>query len=236
MARDDIPFYRLAEICNCSLEKCGNIEAVNTAIRNKESVAFYSTIKVGVSLPSHAVVQKNLTPALKEKFSAAVYVTEEVIDFEEDITCPYMILRPKNIVLGVYCPHSTDFSLLGKAIEHALFRYSISKASISRFATISGLQNELSVFSVAKHYNVAVHLIPHREIMKVEDEFEFNKNTHDRFSLRAVAAPASWISAVKPKIIAESVEYGGITVCIIKDLDIILEYYADFVEEARTRM
>ncbi len=157
-----------------------------------------------------------LKDSFKEKnLEALVMVTSSKFDLSQ-IEIPSILLRPKNINIGLGCKRGVKGEKIISAIYEALDKENLSPKSIKAIGTVEVKKDEEGLIQASNHFSSPLIIFSLEEIKSVEEKFpksNFVKNTIGVFS---VADPSSYL--LGGEVIRERQAYDGITISIRKEI------------------
>lgn len=229
----------LARKWYCVLEHSQDLKKITWSVLHGEKIAILTSVKLEVDFPPN--VQVYAIDKINKSFLACrgvVYIIEKTLDFAGESACqldslepgklefaqelPYVVLRPRNIIVGIGCRRGTPKENIRYAIENTLENAGISINSIACLATITVKSDEKGLIEAAEELGVSVRIITPEEIQAVEGQFKGSDFVKKQVGVGAVAEPAAWLAAKKPEIITGKNKYPGITVAVVKDIGVVL--------------
>lgn len=212
----------LARQNRCCIEYGENLKRIATFLLDKKPVALYHTVNLEGRFPSHVVDCKNIERLKTRQLSAAVFVTEKILDLK-DFKIPYIYLRPKNIIIGFGCRKGKSKEEIAQAVQTALQKAKISIQSVKEIATIDIKGKEPGLLDFCKERNLPLQIYTKEEIQKVEKQFSESSFVKKTVGVRAVCEPAAYLSAKEPTMLRPKEIYDGITIAVVKDESILLK-------------
>lgn len=209
----------LARRNNCFLEGAGYWQQVAASLLDSIPVGLFSTINTSVKFPS-CVQTLDLDHLNTAKVQGMICLTEQIIPAQN---LPRVILRPRNLVVGVGCRKDTDCQAIVRAVKETLSASSLSPFSIAHLATIERKKDEPGLVAAASELGVPLKWVSAKEIQAVEDRFPTSDFVKSKMGVGAVAEPAAWLTAVDPLLLAGKSKYPGITVAVVKDLGVVIK-------------
>ncbi len=230
----------LAKKWRCVFEHSKDLKEITWSILHREKIAIFTSVKLEVNFPSNVqIYDLEKTNKVFLRYKGVVYITEKNLDFANEFVrqstrpelnkleltqkLPYVILRPRNIVLGIGCRRGISAENIKYAIENTLQHSSISMNSIACLATITIKSNEKGLIDTAKEFGVPIKVITPEEIKIIENQFKGSDFVKEQIGVRAVAEPAAWLAAREPEIISGTKKYSGVTVAVIKDRGMVFK-------------
>lgn len=225
----------LARRYGWKLEKQENWKRVALDILENKRVAFYSSVVNDLEFPDNVTCLENLPDegaaggaagqgTVLERIkacSSALYITERAELPGEAAALPYVLLRPKNLVVGLGCRRGTAKEAVLKAIEEMLAGLNLNLSCISHLATMELKKDEPGLLSAAAQLGVPLRWVTREEIRRVAAagvSFKCSPFVEAQVGVGAVAEPAAWLTAKKPRLLAGKTRFPGITAAVVKDL------------------
>lgn len=211
----------LARKNGCHLENLQDWKKLATSILEDKAVGLYSTVRLELDFP--ACVYRINSPAETGRYHGIIYITEEVFQLRKKTAFPYVILRPRNIILGVGCKRGKTGAEIVEAIKEALEGLRISVHSIAHLATLELKKDEAGLVEATQELGVPLKWVTAGEIAAVEHQFAQSRIVREKVGVGAVAAPAAWLTAGEPHLVADKATIRpGITVAVVKDLGVVV--------------
>lgn len=157
--------------------------------------------------------------------SAAVFLTSRDLPAREDGTFPgnILILRPKDIVIGIGCRSLVHEEYMYQACRTALEHQNLPENAISRIATIPLKAKEPAVVALSERFGVPVEEIDTEDIRKVEYLFIQTPFVPQAASIGNVSAPCAYLGSGKGRMLMVRTTFpGGVTLAIAQERRIIL--------------
>ncbi|WP_094756700.1 cobalt-precorrin 5A hydrolase [Caminicella sporogenes] len=198
---------------NCIIENIKDATKVSAHIVNGEMVGIISQINIDFNLPYNIEIIKNLKDI--SLYKGIIYITNEKINLPKNLDA--VLLRPKNIVVGIGCRKGIDREKIIKAINDAFCKANKSILSIKKIATIDLKKDEKGIIQAAEYMNVPLEIISSRKILDIEDEFEVSSFVKKSIGVGAVAEPAAVIASKRGSLILNKTKYNGITIALAEE-------------------
>lgn len=204
----------LAMALDCSIENFRDATRVTAHIVNGERVGMISHIPVEVDLPENMVLTDE-EQAVQEKFAGMIYITEKRI--EPKIACDYVVLRPKNIILGVGCKRGKSKEEIMDAILDTLHALGVAEASIKHIATADVKKDEPGLLEAAQALGVPLVSVAREALKAVEDEFEGSDFVRKSIGVGSVCEPAAFLTSSGGIWLQRKTIHDGITIAVIRE-------------------
>lgn len=204
----------LAMELKCEIEDYKDATKVTAHIVNGEMVGILSEIPMSQPLTQHFIVV-DPQRALEESLTGLIIITNKRVF--EGPNCDKVLLRPKNIVIGIGCRQGKSIEEILYAIEDTLKELNISPKSIKHIATVDVKENEQGILDGAKALGVPVVIIDREKIREVEHQFETSDFVKKTIGVGAVCEPVAILSSINGHFIQKKKTYGGITISVVKE-------------------
>jgi cobalt-precorrin 5A hydrolase len=199
----------IAERFNLAIDE-GDLKAVNAAIANHRRVAIFTDLAIEVEpFESHPIVELS-----RKECDAYVVITNKLVQLP---TKPYVLLRPKNLILGIGARKGIKKEKVLSAISHALREAELSMASIKALATIPQKAEEPGIARAAASLGLSIVSVPIDEVKRVEERFQGSEFVRRSVGIAAVAEPCAYIASGKGKLLLSKRAYGGVTIAIAEE-------------------
>lgn len=175
-----------------------DLVAVNSAIANDEPIAFLcdgNMLKLiksdDIKLPPSAFVVNMDDGSLRipEGIKACVYITDKVVD----CVFPHVILRPKDIYIGIGCKRGIPSGKIIDFIERAFEELALSPHSIAQIASGEMKKDEKGLYGVAEYFSVPISFLEKKKIADVENRFPVSEFVRKTVGVGSVARPCAYI-------------------------------------------
>jgi len=183
----------LAKKLGLYIENFSDLKKVSSLLVEKEKVAVILESglgweelfeKIGSSLVFCEV--------LPEDVKAAIYITDKNI---VEPRIPYVILRPKNTVLGIGARRGVCKDVLFSLVREALKELDLSKNSVRGIYSIDIKSDEKCIHQLAKYLKVPLGFYMKDELLKVEEYFPISPFVKKTVGVGAVARPSAYLAS-----------------------------------------
>lgn len=173
----------------------------------------------GVNPPSLAGALKpnvKVLPSLdslrKSEVAAAIVITNRLLDVGR-FGRPVVILRPKNLVVGVGCNRGTSAEEITGAIETVLADHKLSIKSVKGVATVDAKHDEAGLLEAAKRLGVPLTFCEKAALNAVPDVPNASEAPMKYVGVQGVAEPAA-LHVSGGRLVVEKVKSGNVTVAV----------------------
>lgn len=137
-----------------------NMKSVSAALVNGEPVAVLQEcgepgwLPIGATLPEHVRLCSSVAELLESPFSAAILVTDRLLEAPEESTLlnRSVLYRPRSLVLGLGCNRGTSEAELEAVVRDRLNDLKLSLASVRNIATAQIKGDEAGLLSLCSKY------------------------------------------------------------------------------------
>jgi cobalt-precorrin 5A hydrolase len=177
---------------------------------NNRNVGFYSE-----DLP--VINYKNLTvydhiPCNNDEVEGLIIVSSKKTI---DTKMPYVLLRPKNINIGIGCRRGVEGKKIIEGIYDILNILNLSFHGIKAIGTIDIKKDEEGIKEAAEHFNCPIGIFTKEEINEVEDNLTRSEFVKEKVGVYSVSEPCAKL--LGGKLLAAKKVYKGITISITKE-------------------
>lgn len=192
------------------IEDVKKIKAVNSAIVNRMPVAFVDDdakrLKALRGFVSPRVqgckFYKSVSQALKNKIDTLVVITNRWQGTISPSPLPrgegvrgMVILRPKNLVVGIGCDRGIKLKEVESAYFSVLKKWEVSPLSVRNIASIDVKKNETGLLKFAKKYNIKIDFYSKDELADMPLPSGFSEFVMGKVGVGGVCEPAALKSA-----------------------------------------
>lgn len=132
------------------------------------------------------------------------------------IEVPYIVLRPKNINIGIGCRKGIEANMIINAIKSALNEIEISLESIKEIGTVEVKKDEAGIIEAAKYFNCSLKIFTIDEIKNIENNFAQSQFVKNTIGVYSVAEPSAYL--LGGKLIKHKSIYNGITIAVSRSI------------------
>ncbi len=200
----------LAEKLDLVLDDYSGVKAVNAAIANGNDVDVFSEVELGQELP----MGLSLKPwaALQKSRNPKIVITNKLHDVEGSV-----ILRPRNLVLGLGAMRGIDKARLLEVVEAGLKACKLSIKSVKALATIEARAKEEGFIQASKALGVPLVGISRAGIRGVEGEYQSSDYVKEKIGVGAVCEPCAALAGDNASVIVGKTKFKGITLAVAEE-------------------
>lgn len=188
----------------------GEMTKVNAAIVNGEKLGLINESGVSMELYNDFIVN----PMNLDDFSAVIYITDGIIEKPAN---PSVILRPRNLIVGIGCKKGVSKEELIAAINDSFKIAGKSPESLKALSTIDRKANENGIRGAAEEFGVPLIIIDSKEIKKKENDYNASKFVKEKIGVGAVSEPCAVLGGKDARLILEKTKFKGITIAMARE-------------------
>ncbi|MDI6655512.1 MAG: cobalamin biosynthesis protein, partial [Candidatus Hydrothermarchaeota archaeon] len=242
----------LAREFNLEIEDFEHAKEINAAIVNDKKVCIFSDFELGIGLPENMSFSR--FKELKSNgtnYDAIIIITNKRIgrlvkcngtnttqhNRKDLLLCslekPYVVLRPKKLILGIGSRKGIGKREVLEAINYAMKKAGLSIKSIKTIATINFKAKEKGIVEAAGELNTPLKSIDVKDVKEIEERFDRSEHVREKVGVGAVSEPVAVLAGENTRLIHKKIKRKGVTVAIAEDSDRKLVRNAIFLAEER---
>ena len=125
-----------------------------------------------------------------------------------------LILRPRNLVLGIGCNSGTEADEIEEVVQGNLKRLFLSIKSVARVASASAKRNEAGLLAFAEKYSLPVDFFENSALNTVLTPTPPSRHAMEAIGAAGVAEPAALLASKGGKMLLKKVKSGNVTLAI----------------------
>ncbi|MCQ1528346.1 cobalt-precorrin 5A hydrolase [Lutispora saccharofermentans] len=188
------------------IECMEDVKTIMAMMVNGKRIGFYSEMEAIIDYKNIAAL-KSLEDS--EDIQGIIAVTSREI---VSIDIPGVVLRPKNINIGIGCRKDAEGYKIIEAIKADLEENNLSEKSIKAIGTIEAKKDEAGIIKAANYFNCPLKIFTAEEIRKVEDRFEKSDFVKEAVGVYSVSEPCAYLLGGDMR--THKVKHDGITISI----------------------
>jgi len=146
------------------------------------------------------------------KVVAAIVITNRRLELT-DLERPVVLLRPKNLVVGVGCNRGTSADEITSAIERVLGDHALARKSVRALATVDAKRDEAGLIAAAARLGVPLTFCDRATLNAVPDVPNPSPAALTYVGVQGVAEPAA-LSVSGGRLLVEKVKTGNVTIAV----------------------
>lgn len=196
---------------NYYMENRKNLTKIMTMMVNEKRIGFYSEDNMVIDYPNLEIM-KDLNNIKNKEIQALIIVSSN--NMKNSLKIPHIILRPKNINIGVGCKKDIPGDRIILAIEESLDLLKLSNKSIKAMGTVEIKKDEQGIIEASKRFNCPLRIFTIKELQAVENLFEGSEFVKDTIGISSVSEPCAYL--LGGEILLGKSKHNGITISISK--------------------
>jgi cobalt-precorrin 5A hydrolase len=145
---------------------------------------------------------------------AGIVITNRLLDLAAVLPGKAaVILRPKNLVVGVGCNRGTSAEEITAAVRRVAADAGLAAKSVRCLATVEAKRDEVGLVEAAKHLGVPLELCPKEALNAVPDVPNPSEAPRRFVGVQGVAEPSALLVS-GGRLLVEKVKSGNVTVAI----------------------
>nr|WP_300005461.1 cobalt-precorrin 5A hydrolase [Tissierella sp.] len=195
---------------NYFIEDMNSITPLAAMMVNGKRIGFFSEDKVQLDYDN--LVNLQSLNDIDENLQGLIIVSSKLI---KDLKLPHIILRPKNINIGIGCRRGVESHRIIEAIEKTLIDLNLSNKSIGSIGTVEVKKDEVGLIEAASYYKQSLKIFTIEDISRVEDRFEKSQFVKDTIGVYSVSEPVAYL--LGGELITRKAKHNGITISVAKE-------------------
>lgn len=196
-----------AKRCGYLIEDIGDIKPISMAMLENKPLGFYSTEKDQIDYDHIRILED---PSQVQGLEGLIMVTND-LDLA-DFKIPSIVLRPKNLVIGIGSRRGKSRDQVLAAIKGELERLGKSIKSINHLASAQAKADEEGIIQAAKTLGVEFRIYEDDQIKAVQDKFTKSDFVHQTIGLYNVSESAAYLGSTS--LLSQKQVYDGITISV----------------------
>jgi cobalt-precorrin 5A hydrolase len=164
------------------------------------------------ALKANVKVFATLEALAESPVVAGIVITNRVLDLTA-LRRPVVILRPKNLVVGVGCNRGTAAGEIVDAIRGALREHGLSEKSVKTLATVDAKRDEAGLVEAAARLGVPLAFCDRATLNAVPDVPNASEAPMKFVGVQGVAEPSA-LAVSGGRLLVEKAKSGNVTVAV----------------------
>lgn len=209
-------FDMLAKAHGWAIEELGRVKTLNSLLLDEEPIAVVDdTGLVRAYFHGCGKLQfhDSFVAGLRSGARGFLFVTNSIVPPQlqsENL----LVLRPKNLFLGIGCNSGTTAAEIEAVVLTNLKRLLLSPASIAAIATAEAKRGEPGLVVVAEKYGVALRFYGSEELNGVEVPSPLSAHAMTAIGAIGVAEPAALLASGGGTLLLKKVKSGNVTLAV----------------------
>lgn len=193
------------------IENEKDLKKVSAALVNGEKVKF--VVEDEKALPK---LKEYIYSVKEEEAKAFVFVTNRKI--KKSFDKPYVILVPRNIVLGIGCRKNVEFERLFEFVKETFNNLELNIKSVKSIATIDLKKDEEAILKLREALEVPVVFYTKEELKEVESKFPVSDFVFQTVGVGSVSRPSAYLASGRGRELVY-IKKDGITLAVYQSKD-----------------
>ncbi len=164
------------------------------------------------------MIRRGYQMCAREDIPAVFLTSRELLEAEQVYSKNILVLRPRDIVIGVSCRSRSNHEYVLHAVQDTLTRQGIPEEAICRIATSTLKAEEPAIQSLAEHMSVPLVSKNGDEIRKVSYLFLQTPFSQKTQSSETVAASAAYLASERGRmLLVRSSAPGGVMLALAQE-------------------
>ncbi|MDD2366587.1 MAG: cobalt-precorrin 5A hydrolase [Desulfuromonadaceae bacterium] len=151
--------------------------------------------------------------ALRSGAAGFLFVTNREL-LPEELRDNLLILRPRNLVLGIGCNRGTTSHELEAFLLHHLGHLSLSAKSVACLATIAAKSDEVGLIELSERLAVPLHCFEADELNKINCPSPPSDHAFAAVGATGVAEPSAILASNGGKLLLKKVKNANVTLAV----------------------
>jgi cobalt-precorrin 5A hydrolase len=214
---NDLPsFDMLAKEYGWLIEDLPRIKVLNALLLEGKEIA---VVDHGAEVRRYCAGKGNLSfhedfaAALGSGASGQLFVTNRIIPRQQG-SDRLLVLRPRNLCLGIGCNRGTSALEIGSVVTAQLKRLSLSFGSVQCIASASAKGDETGLLEFAAQAGIPILLYHSDQLNGVDAPSPASDHAFAAIGARGVAEPAALLASGGGRLLLPKVKSGNVTLAI----------------------
>lgn len=213
-------FDELAVKNNCAIENLQALKWVSAALLRGDNICLYTDVPIKGPQPANIILKDLEALAEFEEMEGqrevGVALTNKGIPHlrDKDREDKTLILRPRNLVLGIGCKKGKPLAEMREAVRDFLSKEGKSPLSLRCMASIDLKAKEPGLLAFAAAHKLPFHTYSPQEISVIEDQFPASDFVRQTTGVGSVAEACATLAGKSGRLIAGKTVYKGITLAL----------------------
>lgn len=214
---NDLPsFDMLAKDHGWEIEDLSRVKLLNSLLLDNEEIAV--TDNTGLVRPyfhgrGRLVFHDTFVAALRSRAKGLLFVANSIIPPQLQSE-RLLVLRPKDLVLGIGCNRGTEAAEIEEVVTANLKRLFLSIRSVRCIATAAAKRDEAGLLAYAEKYALPITFYESDELNEVTIPSPPSPHALEAIGAAGVAEPAALLASQGGHLILKKVKSGNVTLAI----------------------
>lgn len=209
---DVLAFDLFAKRNDCIIENFEMLKFISSELVNGGCVGLASGCIVSGQLPNNII---NIEEVEKTSCKYSVLISNNT--FEAKNSCEILILRPRNLILGIGCKKGTSKEQISIAVDDFMEKNKKSLLSLKHISTIDLKSNEAGLLGFCGERGLELKIVIREDIKRVESNYTGSDFVKTNIGVASVAEPCAVLSGENAKLVCKKTVYNGITLALSEE-------------------
>ncbi|NVO00199.1 MAG: cobalt-precorrin 5A hydrolase [Geobacteraceae bacterium] len=209
-------FDMLAKENGWAIEDLSRVKVLNSLLIDDEKIAVVDDTGLVRSFfhgQGRLQFHESFVAGLRSEAKGFLFVTNSIIP-PQLRSESLLVLRPKNLVLGIGCNSGTSADEIEGVVISNLKRLFLSSASIALVASAEAKSREPGLIEAAERFGVPFICYPSEELNSVESPTPPSAYVMAAIGATGVAEPAALLASGRGELILKKIKSGNVTLAI----------------------
>jgi cobalt-precorrin 5A hydrolase len=155
----------------------------------------------------------DLPAAADSDAAGQVLVTNRILPAEH-ASERALVLRPRNLCLGIGCNRGTSAEEIESVVLKNLRQLSLSKKSVSCIATAKAKGDETGLLAFASRYGIPLQLFESEQLNGIDVPSPSSAHAYAAIGAKGVAEPAALLASGGGRLVLNKVKDGNVTLAV----------------------
>lgn len=207
----------MAREMDLTIENFGLVKNINAAIVDGEPFNIYTDSLLNTDWPEFIKVWPT-SAYHQDNPGLQVIITNKNLIFSKHT----LVLRPKNLILGVGCRRNIDQTKIMAAIDEALNKSGYAVKSLKTLASIDIKADEAGLLQAAKQLQLPLRFFSADEINQLfatekGKGLNFSQFVYDQLGVGGVCEAVTLLSSQEARLVFPKMKMAGVTVAIAEE-------------------
>lgn len=205
-------FDELAARNGCIIENIKELKFISSELVNGGKVSFYTDLK------TIGTLRGNIEYGSSDNKCAVVISNKEKPEIQAE---RFLLIRPKNLVIGIGCKKGKAFNEISDAVRSFLSENNKSILSVRSIASISLKSEEQGIIEFSNKTGIPFVTFLSEELQTIEHNFEGSEFVKKVTGTGSVCEASAIMESKNGRLIQKKTIYNGITLALAEDEKII---------------
>jgi cobalt-precorrin 5A hydrolase len=209
-------FDMLAKEHGWIIDDISKVKALNTLLLDNKEIAVVDL--TGLTLPwlqgrGRVTFYKTFAEAVDSPAHGLLFVTNQNLP-QQHRTKPLLILRPRNLVLGIGCNRGTPAEEIDELVTLHLTRLHLSLKSVCCISSVAAKRDEAGLIDFAEELGVPLRCFESDELNRVVFPSPPSEHAMAAVGVAGVAEPAAILASGGGELLLKKVKAANVTLAV----------------------